>query len=45
MQTQYNLTAYRIGLYFYDYNKLAVEIDENRIRNEIAKINRKRSWL
>ena len=44
MQTQHNLTAYRIGLYFYDY-KFAVEIDENRIRNEIAKINRKRSWL
>ena len=47
MQTQYNVSDYRIDLYFRDY-KVATEIDENgrsdrRIDNEIKKTKSNRT--
>ena len=51
MQTKYNVSGYKIDLYFHDY-KLAIEIDENGQgdRNIDYKIKRQknirtRTWL
>ena len=44
MQTQYNVSSYRIDLYFRDY-KLPIEIDENRYsdRNVACEIKRQKA--
>ena len=44
MQTQYNVSSYRIELYFHDY-KLAIEIDENGLsdRNIDYEIKRQKA--
>ena len=44
MQTQYNVSGYRIDLYFHDYN-LPIEIDDNELidRNIDYKVKKQKA--